>query len=209
MAYLTGTRKVYLFVSEEDNQTSISASEHSVEQGMDLTDHVRPDAESVSLRGIISGSNYKSIVSLIKKWEKAGRTVNYSGRTKLSQCLIDDFAPSYSKDIQDGCQFTMVLRKIRIARPAYVPATAAQPQEAKPAADAGMQSVEANNPEDQYRQYARHTERSMLRWFVRVWKVIPRHRSYSRRYSHRSRWTTTHCPQGQFQESVAPRQHRR
>ena len=150
MAYLTGTRKVYLFVSEEDNQTSISASEHSVEQGMDLTDHVRPDAESISLRGVISGSNYKSIVSLIKKWEKAGRTVSYSGRTKLSQCLIDDFAPSYSKDIQDGCSFTMVLRKIRIARPAYVPVVAATPPEAKPVADAGMQSVEANNPEDQY-----------------------------------------------------------
>lgn len=150
MAYLTGTRRIYLFVSEEDNPTSIKASEHSVEQGMDLTDHVRPDAETLSISGIISGRNQKDIVSLIKKWEKAGRVVSYSGRAKLSSCLIADFSPGYSKDIQDGCRFSMTLRKIRIARPAYVPAQLEQPQEAKPVADAGMQSVEANNTEDQY-----------------------------------------------------------
>ena len=150
MAYLTGTRRVYLFVSEEENGTSIKASEHSVEQGMDLTDHVRPDSETISIRGVISGRNHRSIVSLIKKWESTGRAVSYSGRTKLSRCLIDDFSPSYSKDIQNGCQFSMIIRKVRIARPAYVPAQTAQPQEAKPTTDAGMQSVETNNSEDQY-----------------------------------------------------------
>lgn len=150
MAYLTGTRRVYLFVSEESNATAIKASEHSVEQGVDITDHVRPDAETVSLTGVISGRNHKSIVALIKSWEKAGTTVRYSGRTKLSQCLVSDFSPGYSKDIENGCSFTMTLRRIRIARPAYVAPETTQPVDVKAVADAGMQSVEANNPEDQY-----------------------------------------------------------
>lgn len=150
MAYLTGTRRLYLFVSEENNATAIKASEHSVEQGVDITDHVRPDAETVSLTGVISGRNHKSIVALIKSWEKAGTMVRYSGRIKLSQCLVSDFSPGYSKDIENGCSFTMTLRRIRIARPAYVAPETTQPVDVKAVADAGMQSVEANNPEDQY-----------------------------------------------------------
>lgn len=150
MAYLTGSRRVYLFVSEEENPTSIQASEHSVEQGEDLTDHVRPEAETITLSGVISGRNHKSIVSLIKGWEKSGKAVRYSGRTKLTQCLVSDFSPSYSKDIENGCSFTMTLRKVRIARPAYVAPEAAQPAEIRPTADAGMQSVERNNSADSY-----------------------------------------------------------
>lgn len=150
MAYLTGSRRVYLFVSEEENQTSIQASEHSVEQGESLTDHVRPDAETISVSGVISGRNHKSIVSLIKGWEKSGKAVRYSGRTKLTQCLISDFSPSYSKDIENGCGFSMTLRKVRVAKPAYVAPETTQATETKPLADAGMQSVEVNNQQDQY-----------------------------------------------------------
>ena len=150
MAYLTGTERVYLFVEAEEHPSSVQASEHSVEEGEDLTDHVRPNAEELSISGVISGANHKNIVSLIRGWQRNGEPVRYSGRAKLSRCLIQDFSVSYSAAIKNGLRFTLGLKKVRVAKPAYVPPAAAQPAETKATADAGTQSVEQNNPEDSF-----------------------------------------------------------
>lgn len=150
MAYLTGSRRVYLFVTEEENPTSIQISEHSVEEGQPLVDHTRPDAETLSLTGIISGRKAKSIISTIRSWQKSGQTVRYSGRSSLTRSLIREFSYSNSKDIKNGCSFTMTLVKPRIARPAFIPPDTTQPAETKATSDAGMQSVEVNNANDSF-----------------------------------------------------------
>lgn len=150
MAYLTGTRRIYLFVRTENNAQSISASEHSVETGADLTDHVKADAEEISLDGIISGRNYKNIVKVIKNWEKSGTRVNYSGNISLSGCLIHNFRPSFSADIQNGCTFSMELKKVRIAAPSYVVQPNNSAPETKETTNTGTNSVEVNNTDGDY-----------------------------------------------------------
>lgn len=152
MAYLTGTERVYLFVTEEESPTSVQASEHSVEQGEDLTDHIRPNADEVTLSGVISGANHKNIISLIAGWQRSGQAVRYAGRATLSQAMIQDFSQTWSPAIKNGCSFSMTLKKVRTAKPAYViPLTEAVTkvtETIKAVANAGTQSVEQNNKDD-------------------------------------------------------------
>lgn len=143
MAYLIGERsRIYLFVTSEDNSSAMRASEHSVEVGEDITDHVRPEAEEISISGEIVGRKYKATISKLKAMEKAGELCRYMGQTKLRNCLIQSFQPGFSADIKGGCTFTMTLKKVRIAQPSYVVPTNAVPVEEKALVDAGMQSAE-------------------------------------------------------------------
>lgn len=143
MAYLVGTRKIYLFVKSEDNSVATTASTHSVENGADISDHVKMNAETVSVSGMLVGSSYMNSVAIIKSWEKDGTLVRYSGDVILKQCRISSFQLTHEADTAGGCSFTMELESVRIAKPAYT--VSELPAETKPTDNAGAQSVEVNN----------------------------------------------------------------
>lgn len=149
MAYIIGTRKIYLFLTEEENGTSATSSDHSVESGEDITDHVKADAETITVTGQLVGSGYKSQIASIKAWEKSGQLCRYNGEMTLKNSLIKNF-----KVIHDNgcgtCSVSMEFQKIRIAQPAYVPADPATPAAEKATVNAGTQSVEVNNSDDSY-----------------------------------------------------------
>lgn len=148
MAYLTGTNRIYLFVTSEETNYSVSASTHSVEDGEDLTDHVKAGSDTISISGMLVGSGYKMRVNTIKGWEKSGEIVRYSGGLSLSRCIISNFSVSHSADVAKGCNVSMDLTAVRIAKPAYVPPAQSTPQTAE-TGNAGVQSVEANT-QDEY-----------------------------------------------------------
>lgn len=150
MAYLIGASRIRLFVLTEENRGSLQVSSHSVEEGEEITDHVQPDSEEISISGELVGSGFKTIVARIKGWQNAGARVRYVGKTALRNCIITDFIPSFSKDIKNGCQFSMTLKRIRIASPAYIPSNTDTPTEERTTADAGVQSVSRSNSEGAY-----------------------------------------------------------
>ena len=135
MAYLIGSHKVYLFVETEETVQAASASSHAVEQGADITDHVKAEPEELTVSGEIVGRQHQSIISTIKSWERSGELLRYAGSQTLRSCIIQSFSPS--------------LKRIRIAAPAYV-AAADVPREARETVSLGMQSVEVNDTGARY-----------------------------------------------------------
>ena len=144
MAYLIGSHKVYLFVETEETAQAASASSHAVEQGADITDHVKAEPEELTVSGEIVGRQYQSIISTIKSWERSGELLRYAGSQTLRSCIIQSFSPSFSAEVSGGCKFSLSLKRIRIAAPAYV-AAADVPREARETVSLGMQSVEVND----------------------------------------------------------------
>lgn len=116
MAKLNG---LYLFITSEEVSYGVEATTHPVEDGIDITDHVRRKARSISLSGEIVGSNASTIRSKIIALHQKGALCEYAGRTSLSDCIIEDFSTSHPNTVWGGCEFSMTLKEIRTAKSAY------------------------------------------------------------------------------------------
>lgn len=106
---------IYVFVESEDVTRETSVSSHPVEEGIDLTDHVRRSPLTLSLSGELVGSDYEDDITQLEQLQKDGELVEYTGINVLSSALLTKFATTHSGSIRGGCAFTAELREIRIA----------------------------------------------------------------------------------------------
>lgn len=110
---------LYVFVEDEDVGREIDATEHPVEKGINITDHVNPKAITVSLRGRIVGSNAANTIQLLQTMMRTGVLVKYVGRSTMSNAIITSFNTSHPNTIHGGCSFTCEIKQVRIAQSAY------------------------------------------------------------------------------------------
>lgn len=110
---------ISIFVESEEVSYGVEATSHPVEYGIDITDHVRRKPCTLSLSGEIVGNNASNKTKTIIALHQKGALCRYSGRTFLSNCIIEDFSISNTYDIWGGCKFSMVLKEIRTAGAAY------------------------------------------------------------------------------------------
>ena len=106
---------IYVFVESEDVTRETSVSSHPVEEGIDLTDHVRRSPLTLSLSGELVGSDYEDDITQLEQLQKEGELVEYTGINVLSSALLTKFTTTHSGSIRGGCAFTAELREIRIA----------------------------------------------------------------------------------------------
>lgn len=112
---------LYVCATSEEVNESVSTTEHPVESGLPLTDNVRRNAMKLSVSGYIvdSGSmDASSIADKLSSYSKNGQYVQYVGRVILSNALITDFTTQYSNAVSGGCQFSMTIQEIRVAKSA-------------------------------------------------------------------------------------------
>lgn len=116
MATLNG---LYLFVVDENMGYGVEVTEHPVETGIEISDHVKRKGVTLSLSGEIVGKNAANVLSKILKMHQTGTLCKYSGRTRMSNCLITEFSTSHPHTIWGGCEFNMTLKEIRTASTSY------------------------------------------------------------------------------------------
>lgn len=110
---------IYLFVESEDVTRETTASTHPVEEGIELTDHVRRSPLALGLSGEIVGSTYEDDIAEIESLQKSGELVEYVGINLVSDVVISKFSTTHAGGIRGGCRFTMELKEIRIASSPY------------------------------------------------------------------------------------------
>lgn len=111
---------IYVFVESEDVARETTASSHPVEEGIDLTDHVRRSPISLNLAGEIVGGDYEDDVEQLENMQKDGELVEYIGVNVLSNALITKFGTTHDGAIRGGCRFSMTVQEIRIAASPFV-----------------------------------------------------------------------------------------
>ena len=116
MATING---LYIFVEEENLAYGVEATEHTVETGIAISDHVKRNAITLSITGEIVGKNANNVLAQLKKANHGGTVCKYVGRISLSNCLIIDFATTQNQSISGGYAFSMTLREIRTASTSY------------------------------------------------------------------------------------------
>ncbi|SFJ44395.1 hypothetical protein SAMN02799624_04543 [Paenibacillus sp. UNC496MF] len=85
-----------------------------VEDGIDVTDHVRESPQTLNLSGWVVGADADKIRKYILSCMKGGKVVSFQGRTFFSG-LIGSFAPAHTVDIGNGFSFTLELKEARFA----------------------------------------------------------------------------------------------
>lgn len=116
MATING---LYVFVESEDYSYNVEIPEHTVETGVDISDHVQRKATTLSIVGEIVGDSSELIKTSLRTMQQKGVLCTFVGRNTLTNCLIVDFTPTYNVDIWGGCGFSMTLKEVRTASSSY------------------------------------------------------------------------------------------
>ena len=110
---------LYIFVKDEQLSFGVDVTEHTVESGIDISDHVRRRARTLSITGEFVGTKGAATLSQIQRLHEEGKYCLYVGCVNFPKCLITDFNISNTPNIWGGCEFSMTLKEIRTASTAY------------------------------------------------------------------------------------------
>ena len=120
----------YIHVVDESTTKDVDVSSHSVENGIDISDTVKRKAATLSLAGSIvdypprNATKYwlkaADVIWAIEVAKNNGVPVSYQGRNVFYNMLITSFSTSHPNTIMGGCEFSMELKEIRVAKNSYV-----------------------------------------------------------------------------------------
>ena len=111
-----------IFVESEEVDSGVESTSHPVEKGVDITDHIKKNPVGLSLQGKIvdrGGMKAADILAKIKQLKDSGSLITYVGRNAMGNMQIQGFSTSHPNTVWGGCEFSMTLKEVRIAKPAY------------------------------------------------------------------------------------------
>ena len=107
-------------ISEGRNHNN-EVTQHPVEKGSDIVDHVKNQLLTYSIEGIV-GDNENPATKhqeLVRIWSSR-QVVSYRGRSTLSQCVITSLTTTVDSSSRKGFRFSMEIMEVRIAKPSTV-----------------------------------------------------------------------------------------
>jgi len=128
-------------ITDVSVRESSSTTDHALEDGEQITDHVKSDPITISLKGVILDDTERKVLKL-REYREKGEIINYDYMTSLKTMVITDFSRDYSSDVKDGYSFSMTLKQIQVAKVANtvnMPASIAR--QMKNVANKGRQEV--------------------------------------------------------------------
>lgn len=117
MPYLGGIL-INTISSEDLNETS-TTTDHALEDGEQISDHVENQPISLSLTGMILDPNNEKILKL-REFREKGEILSYNYRNRLENVLITSFNSKHDAKTKDGYTFTMTLKQVRLVKAANV-----------------------------------------------------------------------------------------
>lgn len=137
MATLNG---IYVFVESEDVTRAIESTTHPTETGLPITSSIREEPIEISITGrIVNNEQYDAPTAKgkIQELMTSGSLITYIGRTTANNMQIQSFDSTHNNKTWGGFEYSMTLRKVRIAKPSYV---------AKQATTTAQKETKAANP---------------------------------------------------------------
>lgn len=103
-------------VESEMGDYSAEVTDKPVEQGADISDHMKINNANINLNGVITEED-ESMLHQLKELQKTKEPFTYVGRQTLDNVVIENISPNYSVENAEGFDFDIQLKQIRIAYP--------------------------------------------------------------------------------------------
>lgn len=127
---------------------SSTTTDHALEDGEQITDHVKADPITVTIKGLLLDDNgqgngindSEGRVASLRKYRKDGEIIDFDYVTGLEHCVITNFDRDYSAKTTDGFAFSMTLKQIQTVKVSrYVAAKLPVKRQTKKVAKKGRQ----------------------------------------------------------------------
>lgn len=106
-------------VTAENATFSSKATSNPVESGSDINDHVVTEPEKYTITGVIIGGTAEA-ETLRRMWKERD-ILEYTGRIRISSCVITSLKQDVSAKNRDGVGFTIQLQVVNITSADYNP----------------------------------------------------------------------------------------
>lgn len=103
-------------VTEEKPQYKNEISEHAVEDGEEIADHVRLRPRSLQITATIAGHDYETRYERLRELADSRKIGTYVGVTVWDNVVIEQFDPAHTVQVSNGVTCTFALRQVRVAR---------------------------------------------------------------------------------------------
>lgn len=104
-------------ITSEDLSETSKTTDHALEDGEQITDHVDNEPIILSITGIILDPNDEKRLKL-RKFRQEGKLLSYNYQSRLETVLITSFNSSRDASIKDGYTFSMTLKQVRLVKTA-------------------------------------------------------------------------------------------
>ena len=94
---------------------SSTTTDHALEDGEQISDHVHSAPLTLSISGTIYG-DYEQKALKLREYRENGEVFTFDYMTNYGNVVIIDFKRDYSVNIKDGYAFTMSLKQIKVAK---------------------------------------------------------------------------------------------
>lgn len=104
-------------VSGESAQYSSKTTSNPIESGSDINDHVVLDPERYTLTGVTIGGD--AAIDTLKRMWRERDILEYTGRIRVSSCVITSLKQDVSAKNKTGASFTIQLQVVNITSAGY------------------------------------------------------------------------------------------
>lgn len=94
---------------------SSTTTDHALEDGEQISDHVHSAPITLSLSGTLYGDHEQKVLKL-REYREKGEVFTFEYMTNYGNVIITDFRRDYSVNVKDGFNFTMSLKQIKLAK---------------------------------------------------------------------------------------------
>jgi hypothetical protein len=112
-------------VYAEDKDKKVTTSDHPIENGLKIVDHVQKEPVVLKLSGVCTGSDATTRITKLEGYMDQGKRLTYVGRYSLKDALIESI--SSTKDVEvsgSEIKFEINLKQTAIVKTAkYAPGT--------------------------------------------------------------------------------------
>lgn len=104
-------------VEKESYDEAIDSTNHPVEDGVNMVDHIEKKPVGLSINGIITGKDAATRLAKLREYMNTGKLLKYQYKTSIANVIIESFPHDHIVEIAgNGFEFQMKLKQIRIAK---------------------------------------------------------------------------------------------
>ncbi len=101
---------------EERVQYRNTVTEHAVEDGQEIADHLRRQPRTLSLSCTIAGTDWETRYERLKELADGQELLTWVGAELWENMVIESFDPARTVQVANGVRFEITLRQVRVAR---------------------------------------------------------------------------------------------
>ena len=144
-------------VIEERPEFNTEVSDHPIEDGASVSDHVALRPVTIPMNGVVAGEGAAEKIAALRRWRNERHRLRYTGRNIFKNYVISELSSEHDAEVGDGFRFRRVLQEVRIVKPALVEIVKPDPVEEDPEVEespAGTQATatQTKETEDKGRQ---------------------------------------------------------